>query len=1105
MLKYQINRNNLSSDKILLPIFDYKTYYNSSTFNQNMNVELLYNKNIDIKIGDLINILVEVPLNSYSDDVEYYSENHCVANIDLTNNAIELSIPKYIELYMSSFKEVEEANDEFWWYIQFTQKHYFINESKIIFQYFNTNTDLMTDFELNSCIVVDEYTIKHKFNKDTDRDIGKLIFQNNIQPRGNVINATVGVFKREHFLNGNYNISFFKTSFKLGVSIPLVNTHDISVSKQFSVNENFIDCEKSKVLNKPIEMEKNIFVPVCKYWENAETRDKEIISDVFKINFNIHLRKHNGKEWQTTDEDFWNGVTYNKLNKLIIDKNYFAPQYVNNVSFQSDLISELGFNDADVRYQKSKLKKTFLRLSFYDSPYPGSQNLLSYSTIFLDSNKLSGNMIRNSFQKNYKYYNQKKGTILKHLEGLHYNREIDFEITNGIVVNQENCENYRLSSQFSVLDKNYTNNSSEGFYLYLWKDMTEGVVPTDLYLKIELNHAGFGRTIPLMMPYFAEKVDEDWDGKTEDSWVVVRDAIQSNELKYGEGEENGQTFGIKSFNDIVNDWNHGGYNIQKYLKYTFIHLKCQFDKTTNRYIYYLDNTFYENCNKIFNKETNTLNFNLYEAKVCDSTVTTTNINNTPYTLVFDVDNICPEPGGFMHGNFIIKIINKNDNQTTEEINFGETESKYTRSGNVIERESDNKKYKITYYITYNLNTENHLWLNYYKTETTNVDNKNVTYQDEFTDITFGDNEGNCKLTINYLDSNKNNVESYSINELSNPFYLDYVDINNELNVVDFNVEVIYTIENGNDTEEYVLNASKIVTSSFNQQDTDNKSKYKIVFQKSEFVFNTIPDVTNVGFYIEDEKGDVVSQIDSENLLVENVSLVTDNDIKGQLVLNASDDVVGIEKQTTNNNSKYTNNIKFNWDSLKLRNNIKTWKSWKFMFYKVTYNLTVNNETSEKIQIEKYLYFVFLPLNFSELTTPEYYYITSKGWYDEKQNKQIGDVLEYSDGAKFSFNFKSCIIPFRKNGKINYNGDYTHPKSTDFNIKMTGVKSFDTMSILSNKSNAAFKVIFYVRNKQCQSCGEEYTQPIQIWVKSRKFNTLSATKKQKVIQSATNGN
>ena len=139
------------------------------------------------------------------------------------------------------------------------------------------------------------------------------------------------------------------------------------------------------------------------------------------------------------------------------------------------------------------------------------------------------------------------------------------------------AEEYRLSSRFVIKDRNNSRRSSEGFHIYLWKDSTDGVIPQDLYLKVEYNHAGYGRTIPFMMPY-----SDDGD--------------------------------IKSFDDILSDWSEDGYGIKKYMRYSYIHFKYCFDKKTKKGIYYLDpNQYGGDVRK--HEDDNKIVINLYEAKI----------------------------------------------------------------------------------------------------------------------------------------------------------------------------------------------------------------------------------------------------------------------------------------------------------------------------------------------------------------------------------------------------------------------------------------------------------------------------------------------------------
>ena len=165
----------------------------------------------------------------------------------------------------------------------------------------------------------------------------------------------------------------------------------------------------------------------------------------------------------------------------------------------------------------------------------------------------------------------------------------------GIKVNRESFnEKTRLSSQFVVKSKNTSKASSEGFYLYIWKDNSTPL-PQDLYMKVEFNHAGYGRTIPFMCPF--------------------RDPNKS------EGN------GFKSFQDILNDWSVAEskwgtdddtrYGIRKYLKYSYIHFKYRYDKDNKRHVYYLDDEFYgtNTSNGGVHFDDNAITINLYEAKI----------------------------------------------------------------------------------------------------------------------------------------------------------------------------------------------------------------------------------------------------------------------------------------------------------------------------------------------------------------------------------------------------------------------------------------------------------------------------------------------------------
>ena len=361
-----------------------------------------------------------------------------------------------------------------------------------------------------------------------------------------------------------------------------------------------------------MDLEKDVYYPVIK--------DDNGFSDVYTLKFNLHFREHRGDNWLVDGNSFWNGVKQEKSG-ISID-NQITGDGV------SDLLCFLDFNNNDIRYQKNKLKKSFLRLSFYDSMNPANQNMLGYSTIFLDSGNLFSKYVRYFETDGYKMIGYDKNNY-----GI-YN--IDNNAKKGIRVDREYSfdEEHRLSSQFVVKNKNTSTASSEGFYLYLWKD-NESVLPQDLYMKVEFNHAGYGRTIPFMMPYWDkqkwnneksgiktfDKILNDW--KSKKYTYKNKDKDKPNDLKTEDEylklseEERKNYLLLEVFEWKVNNTETDGhYGMRQYMKFSYIHLKYKYDKDNDKHIYYLDPETYGNIDfpngKDGNKE---IVINLYEAKV----------------------------------------------------------------------------------------------------------------------------------------------------------------------------------------------------------------------------------------------------------------------------------------------------------------------------------------------------------------------------------------------------------------------------------------------------------------------------------------------------------
>ena len=372
------------------------------------------------------------------------------------------------------------------------------------------------------------------------------------------------------------NVSLYLVKHMTSISVPLTNMFSTDTFQETNVQEKFVDVETEKAINRIPEMEKDVYHPVFLETDGTFTK-------IHEIRFNLHFRRHRDETWVARPETFWNGVAISNGNPHLMNYNvsdndgFFS---YTNPDKQSDLLALLSFSNNDVKYQKNVLKKSFLRLSFYDSMRQSDQNMLSYSTIFMDTGKLFGKYSRNFQKEGYTSLpitsNAMEVNVVtrKNLNGIRTDREPTV-VTTGGKNDDTSIEKYRLSSQFSVKDKYTSQSSSDGFYLYLWKDNETGFTPTDIYMKVEFNHAGFGRTIPFMMPF----------------------------------NENG----IETFGEILSDWQNGeGYGIRKYIKFSYIHFKYRYNKETKQHIYYLNREKYPNA---VLEEGGVLNINLWEAKV----------------------------------------------------------------------------------------------------------------------------------------------------------------------------------------------------------------------------------------------------------------------------------------------------------------------------------------------------------------------------------------------------------------------------------------------------------------------------------------------------------
>lgn len=318
----------------------------------------------------------------------------------------------------------------------------------------------------------------------------------------------------------------FNEVIDIPISLSCNNGNDLNNE---DICKSYFNSKKKELVPDIIDYEKRCFTPY--YIENNEN------NLVTEINFNLFFRERDkeSKAWNTNDAMGWNQYKINS------DGSFNE----NSVITNGDLIGSLDFTDDDIYFRKKKVSKSFLRLSFYSSNNPLNQMLLYYSTIFLDSGEL--------------YTKYMKNINKKIMNGQEYS-----------LVNDNSLGDNNLTVSFKVNDRYTLNKSSEGFYLYLFPDGINDGEERTVYMKAEFNHAGYGKTIPLIYP--------------------------------NNGEET-LTFGDDGFPTSLLD-NNG--SLKEYYRQLYVPVTIKYDAKMDEYLYR-----FNICDRTDNKIT----LNLFEPKI----------------------------------------------------------------------------------------------------------------------------------------------------------------------------------------------------------------------------------------------------------------------------------------------------------------------------------------------------------------------------------------------------------------------------------------------------------------------------------------------------------
>ena len=303
-------------------------------------------------------------------------------------------------------------------------------------------------------------------------------------------------------INSVQDIKIVESIIYVRFNVPLTNSYASELQDE-DITKQFFEQKKQELIPEIVDYEKRCFSPYYITKDiDIEGNERVWYKPINSITFNLFLRDRSGSDnWTSNDTKYWNqykDTSKIKNESFTIDNDFGADDLYDNKEFG---ITGIGFDEDDIKYQKKKLSKSFIRLSFYNSNNPLNQMLLFYSTIFFDTNVLFNN-----------YINGRK-----------------------------------TRASFTVYNRYNRDKSSEGFYLYLFPEY----IGKTIYMKVEFNHAGYGRTIPLVY-------------------------IQNGKLpiSYMFKKENGKVITKNDLSDLYNDM--------------YIPITIGYDEINNDYIYSYD-------------------------------------------------------------------------------------------------------------------------------------------------------------------------------------------------------------------------------------------------------------------------------------------------------------------------------------------------------------------------------------------------------------------------------------------------------------------------------------------------------------------------------------
>ena len=477
--------------------------------------------NHELSDGDSVSLIL------YRD--EYIPATH-IFNIKFIDNKIfQIDIPLYRKFKVKNYgttlklREVEDENGNKYIESYYTGDAILDVEDDFIYYYIRTHHSIMLRYHGEKFTGYINYI---PGENDEDLSAKAIICDRPLEFEEGEVEIYLDWYLT---ISNNFNpeIEIFNNTlyYTIPLGLEVKEKYDLC-DEQANLN-NYMKTILSDIIPETIDNEKRQFSPVIKNGTEFNYANE--------IVFNLHFRdrydenKNLRVDWKSTDEQFWNGMfKVNGSNLNSESDDYLRYNVAGYNDSLGDELNHLGFTEDDIRYSKKKIKKTSIRLLFYSTPNMLSRELLYYSTVFLDSNDLFN-----------KYINI-KGKGLKVFD----NKRID--------------ESLRLSTKFRITNKYDNTKSSEGFYMYLFPTEIENEnEERTIYMKVEFNHAGYGKTIPMMLP------------TREEGMGVIKSTDNDFPINF-----------IKNEEGLISTY------FDKYQSSVMIPLKIKYDNKLRDYVYY---------------------------------------------------------------------------------------------------------------------------------------------------------------------------------------------------------------------------------------------------------------------------------------------------------------------------------------------------------------------------------------------------------------------------------------------------------------------------------------------------------------------------------------